>query len=89
MRRRLMWPVNYHSGIAVVLLVCFVIGLLLFLLQCNQTHAHVDLLERSRTNQENANLQFGRERDFYRVIVENNLFRPLGWKPPKHELNTL
>ena len=23
--------------------------------------------------------------DFYHIIVDNNLFRPLGWKPPKEE----
>ena len=24
-----------------------------------------------------------RETDFYRTIVDNNLFRPLGWRPPR------
>ena len=26
--------------------------------------------------------------DFYRIIVENNLFRPLGWKPPAKNKTT-
>jgi flagellar biosynthesis/type III secretory pathway M-ring protein FliF/YscJ len=77
--------VKHHIGIAAVLLVYLVVSLLLFILQSNQTRAHDDLLERSRTNQERANLQFDRNRDFYRVIVENNLFRPLGWRAPKRE----
>ncbi len=27
----------------------------------------------------------GDNSDFYKVIVENNIFRPLGWRPPKRE----
>lgn len=41
--------------------------------------------QRSRMNRKRANLQLARNRDFYRVIVESNLFRPLGWRAPKRE----
>lgn len=60
--------------------------LLLLIIQSNYARAQENRLERRRANLESANLQRDRNRDFYRVIVENNLFRPLGWTEPRHQL---
>ena len=62
-----------------VLLLCCAMSLLCFTLQ--PIYAQV---EKARVDREEA-----REResvgDFYRVIVENNLFRPLGWQRPNRD----
>ena len=80
-----MRAVKRHIGIAVVLLICLVVSLPFLIIESNQTRAHEVSLVRGRTHHARGNLQFDRNRDFYRVIVENNLFRPLGWRPPKRE----
>jgi hypothetical protein len=41
-----------------------------------------NLYAQNRRNRQRPNA----EQDFYRVIVENNLFRPLGWKKPDQKL---
>ncbi len=85
MRNETMGAVKHHIGIAVVLFVSLFVSSPFLIIESNQTRAHEDLLQRGRTNQARGNPTFDRNRDFYRVIVENNLFRPLGWRPPKRE----
>lgn len=44
--------------------------------------------ERQNRGQERRNrggVDFGENEAFYQVIIDNNLFRPLGWKPPNEE----
>ena len=78
-----METVNDNSKIVDFLLVCSIVSLFFFLLQSNHTHAQDSRSEQHQTHEENTNSQDGPNHDFYRVIVENNLFRPLGWKKPK------
>ncbi len=40
---------------------------------------------RFRQRQNRASVDFGENAAFYKVIIDNNLFRPLGWKPPNNE----
>ena len=40
---------------------------------------------RSRARQSRGKIDFGDNAAFYEVIIENNLFRPLGWTPPNNE----
>ena len=40
---------------------------------------------RSRGHQNRGGIDFGENAAFYKVIIDNNLFRPLGWTPPKDE----
>ncbi len=40
---------------------------------------------RSRGRQNRGGVDFGENAAFYKVIIDNNLFRPLGWTPPKNE----
>ena len=40
---------------------------------------------RARTRQSRGRVDFGENAAFYEVIIENNLFRPLGWTPPNNE----
>lgn len=40
---------------------------------------------RFRQRQASQGVDFGENAAFYRVIIDNNLFRPLGWTPPKNE----
>lgn len=41
---------------------------------------------RFRERQQNrGKIDFGENAAFYRVIIDNNLFRPLGWTPPNNE----
>ena len=40
---------------------------------------------RFRQRQNRATVDFGENAAFYKVISDNNLFRPLGWTPPKNE----
>ena len=38
-----------------------------------------------RQSQSRAAVDFGENAAFYKVIIDNNLFRPLGWTPPNNE----
>ena len=40
---------------------------------------------RFRARQNRGRIDFGENAAFYKVIIDNNLFRPLGWTPPKDE----
>ena len=40
---------------------------------------------RFRQRQNRATVDFGENAAFYKVIIDNNLFRPLGWTPPNNE----
>ena len=40
---------------------------------------------RLRERQNRGPIDFGENEAFYKVIIDNNLFRPLGWTPPKNE----
>ncbi len=70
----------------------FGLGLLLLLILQMQTHTEEDtarhqnvereVSETPEKNREDMALQHFQQRDFYRTIIENNLFRPLGWTPP-------
>ena len=40
---------------------------------------------RFRQRQNRATVDFGENAAFYKVIVDNNLFRPLGWTPPNND----
>ena len=40
---------------------------------------------RFRQRQNRAAVDFGENAAFYKVIIDNNLFRPLGWTPPNNE----
>ena len=40
---------------------------------------------RFRARQNQARIDFGENEAFYKVIIDNNLFRPLGWTPPNNE----
>lgn len=40
---------------------------------------------RSRARQNRGRIDFGENAAFYKVIIDNNLFRPLGWTPPNNE----
>ena len=40
---------------------------------------------RSRARQNRDRIDFGENEAFYKVIIDNNLFRPLGWTPPNNE----
>ena len=40
---------------------------------------------RFRARQNQARIDFGENEAFYKVIIDNNLFRPLGWTPPDNE----
>ena len=40
---------------------------------------------RSRARQNQGRVDFGENASFYKVIIDNNLFRPLGWTPPNNE----
>lgn len=40
---------------------------------------------RFRQRQSRATVDFGENIEFYKVIIDNNLFRPLGWTPPNNE----
>jgi len=42
-----------------------------------------DVSETPEKNREDRALQQFQKTDFYRTIIENNLFRPLGWTPPR------
>ena len=41
--------------------------------------------DRSRGRQNRGSIDFGENAAFYKVIIDNNLFRPLGWTPPNNE----
>ncbi len=40
---------------------------------------------RARGHQNRGRIDFGANAAFYKVIIDNNLFRPLGWTPPSNE----
>ena len=40
---------------------------------------------RARGRQNRGRIDFGENAAFYKVIIDNNLFRPLGWTPPNNE----
>ena len=40
---------------------------------------------RFRARQNRGSIDFGENAAFYKVIIDNNLFRPLGWTPPNDE----
>ena len=40
---------------------------------------------RFRQRQNRVAIDFGENAAFYKVIIDNNLFRPLGWTPPNNE----
>lgn len=40
---------------------------------------------KSRGRQNRRGIDFGENAAFYKVIIDNNLFRPLGWTPPNNE----
>lgn len=77
--------VNPVGGIIIVLLLFIFMGMLLLMLQSNQTCAQDNKLARPKIDQERVNLRDDRNRNFYRVIIENNLFRPLGWRQPRRK----
>ncbi len=79
---------NENSRILAIFLVCLVSSVAIpfdLMLQINTARAEDHQSKRRRTIPERTNSQNDRSRDFYRVIVENNLFRPLGWKAPKQQ----
>ena len=79
-----MKTVKDNSRIIAILIVCSVVSLFFLTLQSNHVCAQDDRTERREANQKgNWNKQMSH--DFYRVIVENNLFRPLGWREPRRE----
>ena len=41
--------------------------------------------QRNRFRQRQNRVDFGENEAFYKVIIDNNLFRPLGWTPPNNE----
>ncbi len=41
--------------------------------------------DRFRQRQNREGVDFGENAAFYKVIIDNNLFRPLGWTPPNNE----
>ena len=41
--------------------------------------------DRSGARQNRERIDFGENAAFYKVIIDNNLFRPLGWTPPNNE----
>lgn len=45
-----------------------------------QTHPEV---RTPRRNEDLETLEPFQQSDFYRTIIDNNLFRPLGWRPPR------
>ena len=79
---------NLPKGVIIIL----VVSLLILMRQGNVAHAQGNQYD---TNEKRAHLldnqnpanQSGSRTDafFYRVIVENNLFRPLGWQVPNRE----
>ena len=48
-------------------------------------NASKDASARSKNSDTNRDKESKGDADFYRVIVENNLFRPLGWQRPNRE----
>ena len=40
---------------------------------------------RFRQRQNRTSIDFGENAAFYKVIIDNDLFRPLGWRPPNNE----
>lgn len=62
-----------------------IVGLVFFMAQSNRTHAQDNELDQRRTNREQIHSQNSKNLGFYRVIIENNLFRPLGWRRPSRE----
>ena len=42
-------------------------------------------VNRFRARQNRGSIDFGENAAFYKVIIDNNLFRPLGWTPPNNE----
>ena len=40
---------------------------------------------RLRARQNRRGIDFGENEAFYKIIIDNNLFRPLGWTPPNNE----
>ena len=65
-----------------VLLMCCVMGLLCLNLQ--PVHAQRNGVEKKRVDRKKV-AEWDSGGDFYRVIVENNLFRPLGWQQPNRD----
>lgn len=79
---------NENSRILAIFLVFLVSSVaILFdlMIQINCACAQEHQSKRRRTIPERTNSQNDRSRDFYRVIAENNLFRPLGWNAPKQQ----
>lgn len=74
-----------HKGTITVILV---VSLLLLIRQDTEMGAQGN---KHDTNQEytdlvgNWNKEKDKKQDYYRVIIENNLFRPLGWQTPNRE----
>ena len=68
-----------------ILLMCCVISLLCF----NSQSLYAQVKNSWTGDEKRVNRRETREResvgDFYRVIVENNLFRPLGWQRPNRD----
>lgn len=79
-----MKTVKDNSRIIAILIVCSVVSLFFLILQSNHVCAQDDRTERREANQK-GNWNKQTPHDFYRVIVENNLFRPLGWREPRRE----
>ena len=42
-------------------------------------------INRARGRQNRGGIDFGENAAFYKVIIDNDLFRPLGWTPPNNE----
>ena len=85
--RKLKWKqgnVKHKGNITVIL----VVGLVLLIRWGSAMGAQAN---KHDTNQEYTDLdaswnkEKNREWDFYRIIVENNLFHPLGWQTPNRE----
>ena len=74
-----------HKGNITII---FVVSLLFLICQGNGTRAQEkehDANQERTGPRRNWKKEKGQEQDFYRVIVENNLFRPLGWQAPNRE----
>ena len=68
-----------------VLLICCAMSLLFL----NSQSMYAQVEESRNEDEKRVNRKEAREResvgDFYRVIIENNLFRPLGWRKPNRD----
>ena len=65
-------------------IVVVVVALLYTLYTATPTHPeNTTITFNTPTRNEDTELQHFQNSDFYRTIIDNNLFRPLGWTPPR------